>query len=541
MKAAWFVRARQMESRFAFWLSFIGYNRRDRSLSHRIYLVYAIVFLSFWGFGVLALLAGTTAGLLKLFAPTSPAEVAARLATLILTAWGIYSIYQVSRRSPVVFSEDDSYLICATPVSRQAVALAWFPADWLESALPFWAGMVTLGFALAEFMPRSPGGLLDFPSYVWMGLRALLTLVPLHAGWLALFWALGVYRLRGDREPAWMRRYLPLACLMAALFLVVLVVRSGAGSLAGSGWLGLPGWMVDSLLFYLRGAFGLTSWGAVMAAGVLLLAVGLLALWLVSDRLSLSRAAQESTSREARQAAARSGAFDLARSQAQRQRLGIGHTPTRLLSLPGLWVMPWKLFIQTGRIITFGEVLSWVTVAISAAGMCLLPAWEARLLAAVFWAASLGQAATRSLKNDLERWNLLRQLPFPTARLLASSLAGPLVLGWLISTLAALPVVWYPDFFSVLAFILLPAVSASVVFLAAQDVIRQSRVSGLMNGNAATLGARGLLFSMIAILLPVGLIFLLGRSLGVVLALPSAIGLAFLSWTLASDAFRNIE
>ena len=38
MRAAWLVRSRQMVSDFAFWLAIIGYNRRDRSLSHRIYL-----------------------------------------------------------------------------------------------------------------------------------------------------------------------------------------------------------------------------------------------------------------------------------------------------------------------------------------------------------------------------------------------------------------------------------------------------------------------------------------------------------------------
>ena len=35
MRAAWMVRVRQMEGRFAFWLALIGYNKRDKSIPQR--------------------------------------------------------------------------------------------------------------------------------------------------------------------------------------------------------------------------------------------------------------------------------------------------------------------------------------------------------------------------------------------------------------------------------------------------------------------------------------------------------------------------
>ena len=59
MRAAWMVRVRQMESQFAFWLALIGYDKRDKSVTHRIYLVYAMVFMAIWVFAVFTLLAGS--------------------------------------------------------------------------------------------------------------------------------------------------------------------------------------------------------------------------------------------------------------------------------------------------------------------------------------------------------------------------------------------------------------------------------------------------------------------------------------------------
>lgn len=201
MHAAWLLRAKQMESRFAFWLAAIGYNRRDRSLQHRIYLVYALVFMTGWVFAVFTLFAGSGAGLLKALNPANPAAGAAGLALKLALAWTAFSLVRASRRSPFVFSEDDAYLVCQTPLDRRAVAMTWFPADWLESALPFWAGLVTLGFSLAELGLKGQATAMDIPSYVLTGLRALGAFLPVQLGLLALLWAFGALRLSGSGEP----------------------------------------------------------------------------------------------------------------------------------------------------------------------------------------------------------------------------------------------------------------------------------------------------------------------------------------------------
>ncbi|HWT81515.1 MAG TPA: hypothetical protein VN648_22195, partial [Candidatus Methylomirabilis sp.] len=198
-RAAWMVRARQMETDFAFWLAIIGYNRRDKSLSHRIYLVYAGIFFSIWGLAVLSLFGGITASFLQAVQPDAPLQAAPAAAALILLAWGLYRLYHALKRSPLVFSEEDSYLICQAPLNRRAVVLSWFPEPWVGSGLPFWGCGVILGFATLEIQQKGNGSLADIPMYLFTGLRVLTIILPLQIGILAGIWAAGVSRLK----PGW--------------------------------------------------------------------------------------------------------------------------------------------------------------------------------------------------------------------------------------------------------------------------------------------------------------------------------------------------
>jgi hypothetical protein len=209
MQAVWMVRSKQLLNRFRFWLAMFGYNRNDRSLTHKIYLVYAAIFFMIWGFAVLSLLAGQMAGLL-LATGVRPLPMAATAVSLLgLLVWWFIGLERASWRTPIPFSEEDAFLICQTPVSRRAVALAWFAGEWPAGALAFGAVAVTLGFSLVE---AAAGGQLsgtDFPRYVLAGLRSLSLILPLFAGLMAAQWAWGVYRLH-DYQKRRGLRFVPL-------------------------------------------------------------------------------------------------------------------------------------------------------------------------------------------------------------------------------------------------------------------------------------------------------------------------------------------
>jgi hypothetical protein len=191
MKPVWMVRSRQIAQRLSFWLTLIGYDPHDHSLSHRIYLIYASIFMSLWGFAMLSLAASCTATVLTALGTGSVNQIAAQISLLIFVLWFIFQLWQVSHRSPFIFSEEDAYLICQTPVNRNIVALSWFGGDWLSQALPFWALGVTFGFAMIDSRLGEKVVFGDIFLYAVSGLRALSLFFPLHLGLLALLWTLG--------------------------------------------------------------------------------------------------------------------------------------------------------------------------------------------------------------------------------------------------------------------------------------------------------------------------------------------------------------
>ncbi len=542
MRAAWMVRIRQMEGRFAFWLALIGYDKHDKSVTHRIYLVYAMGFMAVWIFAVFTLLAGTGAGLLKLLNPVQPAAAASWIAFLAVSAWASISLVRYTRRSPFMFSEDDAYLICQTPIDRRAVALVWFPADWLESALAFWAVAVTLGFSLAELGLQGQASIMDIPSYVLFGIRALLLFLPLQMGVLALLWAAGAVRLQRDAEPAWVR--------WAGLIVAVVLLGGLLANIAAIGLGGnlQPAWQI---IFWpanypIMAAFGLAGWQTGLIAGVAWALAGLMLLWYASKGLNLSRAAQESRHLEAQQQAARGGAFELAQTMAQQERLGMGHPPSHLPGRPHEWALVWKDTAQSLRTFRITTIFPWLYILATALGISLLPGWAPKAMAAAMWCIALGQAVTVRLRNDLARWSIFRQLPASPARLLLADLIAPAAAGLALTWLAFLPATSQPDGVGIVLMALALPATASVALLAAHDVLRQSQVSTLMTGATGEFSSRGALLAIVAMAVPFGVVYWLSGAgllveMSAILGLATGLGISWIAWQVAAGALRNIE
>jgi hypothetical protein len=266
-----------------FWTAIVGYDPRDRSLSHRIYLIYVIIFFSLWGFVMLALLADQVAWILSLIKAYSPIQAVIIFTAIILLAEVLLRCYRYARRSPFIFSEEDATLICQTPVDRRQVALAWLFGDWIPAGLFYSAGAVTLSFTCQQM--AAPAGIIwaDLPLYLLTGLRAASIMLPLHLAFMTSTYVFGALRLQRDKELAYLR-LIPTgigACLL-------LLVKFFPASLNILLW---------PLLYPLEAGFGETMWMAGFVLAVFLAILSLLALYLVSFGLNLSRASQESNFR----------------------------------------------------------------------------------------------------------------------------------------------------------------------------------------------------------------------------------------------------
>ena len=539
MKPVWMVRSRQIAQKLSFWLTLIGYDPHDHSLRHRIYLIYASVFMSIWAFAMLSLATGGTATMLTALGTGSVNQIAAQISLLIFVIWFIYQLWQVSRRSPFIFSEEDAYLICRTPVKRNIVALNWFLGDWFSQAWPFWAIGMVFGSALVESQLGEKISSSDVFQYVISGFRALSVFFLLQVGLLALLWALGALRLQGNREWRWLPRLVLIGFLLTMGFLVCSIKVPELIKLSASVWQALF-W---PLHYPLQAAFSLHPWinGMLVALGIAI--VGLVALAIASKDLNLSRAAQESTQREKLQTAQRYGMVDLVREIKQRNRLGIGRDPTRLPARPGLWVLPWKDILQSRYEIGLGQIWNWLGLLAICIGVLLSPDFASRILIFFFWLIAMGQHTTSRLRADLTNWWLLRSMPFHAKRLLLGELAIPwsltVAMGWLAIILGGEGLGT-----SRLSMILLiPPVCLILSLISAYDVLRQSNTGMLLNGNVPGISWLAILGGMLCLALPAGITWLLSqfRWIGTSLAFATSLVLAYGAWRIAATKYRSIS
>jgi hypothetical protein len=537
VRAVWMVRSRQIARKLAWWLALIGYDPHDHSLSHRIYLVYASIFYSVWLFAVFSLFAGPAITVLKALSVSSLNQAAATLSTLALLGWGLYQLWQATRRSPLVFSENDAY---QAPVPGNAVALAWLLGDWFEPAAPFWAGAVTLSIALVDFGLGHKIGIVDLPAYIAAALVALLMISVVQIGLMALVWAAGALRLQRDRQPGWQPGAVRLGITVIGLGLAYILMRQGLGGLSQPFWQAAL-WPLN---FPLRAAFGAAPLSIGLLGGLAWSGLGLAALAWAGAGLNLSRAAQETTQKEMIETAQRYGQSELARQAALTNRLGGGRPPTRLPVRPGWRMVGWKDVLQSSRAFGLSDIWGWLGLFAVGLGVCLAPDPGSRGLALAIWAVMVGQRVTARMQKDLAGWSLLRLLPFSSRRLLVAELALPwalvVLLGWVILALAG--GVWLESIRLPVA-LLLPCLSASVSFAAAFDILRQAQSDMLLNGISPQVSSVGGLLGILCLALPLGLWLGLSQ-LGIggsLLAIVLAVLLALLFWNLASRRLQQMK
>jgi hypothetical protein len=535
MKAVWLVRVRELAGRMRFWIAIVGYDPRKRSLSQSIYLIYVAIFFSLWGFAVLALLANLGAGMLTLVNGATPSETSTMIVAIVLFGDAVLQGYKAGRRSPFIFSETDAELICQTPLDRKQVALAWFLGDWLPDGLVFGALAVILRFASLQLV--EPGGVVwaHLPGYLLAGLQVASIILPLHMALMAIDYALGAWRLRGDRDNPWLR-WIPVG---AGVVLITLAIVNTRGIQI----------ILWPLLFPLSVGFGEGYWLVGFTFAVLLVMTGLLVLYQASPRLNLSRAAQESRFRWAFQQISWLGDSRLRGEMITRQKLGVSHQSSRIQGRAGVWVLIWKDWVATVRTMNFGTVMGWLGIFVVFTGVLLVPDWGARMWAFAIWSLLVGQRCTKRLRADLRVWTITRQLPFSWRKTLVAELATPVVGAALVSWLAMGVSTWLGFTPQTSLILLAPAPILCITLTAAFDILRNCRSSELLVGHVADLGAGGLISGIILAAIPMVMVSWSASQSGAqginwlitLLGISLSIGIIYGMWRLAAAALKNIK
>jgi hypothetical protein len=499
----WILFRRRTFSRLAYWCRVLGFELRDRSPANRFYFFYFFAFWLAWVVAVFAMLGAALAGYLKSLPAISPPALAVLFAAFVLAGWGLVQLWQVTGRSPFVFGEPDSYLLCQTPANRRSVGLAWFLMDWFGTVLPFAGGAILLSFALTEAALTHAAGISDLSAYFAACLRALAIVLSLQMGLQAALWGVGALRLRRDQPPGWRLPWVRLAVVILGLGLIAALFLSG--------WRAI---FLAPLTFPLQAAFGdglsLFAWLIRAGLGLMILALGMASLLAWTERMHLGRAAQETRLQSNIRQARESMNYELADILRRQDRLKATRPPSRLPVRSGVWMLVWKDLIQSWRSLRANLVLRWVWIFFLGLGIFRATGWEVQLIIGGLWAVSLGGVATGRLRGDLARWWLLRSLPVRGSDLLLAQL-GPacglgLLLGWLALALAGLPLA-----FGWTAAALLPFLVACAALGTARDILDHSKARilmtpGLAEENVPSQNILGVLIVLISVGLPLGLL-----------------------------------
>ena len=487
------LRSRQEMGELNFWLSVVSYDPNDESINNRLYLVYLVLFFSVWIFVTLTFFASGGEMLLRLLYAQDPSKAAVVIIGIVLVIWNLVRLYSTLRRSPVEFSEEDSYLLCQTPVSRRAVVFRWLWMPWLKSAVPFWILALILGFSLGDIAFSETVITNHFVAYLGYGLRAWSMLAPVHLALFALQWAIGVIRVRADARLG----YSTVLALMSGIALPVVL------------WLAIP-WFEKAGL------------GVIVAAGIGAAILSLAALVMTAKRFNLSRAAQETRRHVLLNDALRYGSSDYAENLRAEQRLRKEKAPTRLPGRAGPAALIWKDLLQAMRGLRLRSLQRWFSLASAAFGIFVMPGSISSLLLFI-WVVQVGKIAVKRLRSDLSCWPIFHQLPISNRHAvmldMASALIGIVTVsllaglgGWavrntLLNTEAgALLMAQTSESAGILSsvtFLLIPGTAIAVAGMAALDVVRHAQSNLLLIGQAPDVDFLGLISGLVAAGLPV--------------------------------------
>ncbi|MFN2214777.1 MAG: hypothetical protein ACK2UE_17035 [Anaerolineales bacterium] len=536
MRAVWMVRLPKIKSQIIFWLSTLGYQYQDRSLTNRLYFLYFLAFWSVWFLAVFFFLAGGIVALLDSMHASNLNFALLVAAALLFIIWVLVELFRVSLSSPFIFSEADVHLVCQTPIDRRKVALVWFLSDWFETAIFFWAGAVVLGFTFAELQIEGSLGLSEMYLYLYYSSRAFLIILFLQFAFQALIWSFGTTRLIGKRGVPW----LPLIPLGLIVWFLIHIITN-LGNEIWQAVLSYP--LLSSIYYPFQAIPGKIDFVVGLMVSMSLAILSLSIFWMVTRKLNLSRAAAETHQKESIQTAVRYGKDELAQEMQQQKRLGPGRNPTKMPEMPGIWSLLWKEALQAFRSLNLEQIAGWLMIFGLGLGILLIPEWSLRGLTLIIWITIVGDRATKHLRDDLAHWWLFRLLPFLGSRMVLVDLlvpwAGNVIMGWLVLLILGKIIAPYASLLAGL----LPFIVAGIILSTADDILHQSAASLLLVGEVPRQRALASFLGVLLVAIPAAFFWWLREFpyLGSILALLILLVMDYLLWRDLTRVYRRIE
>lgn len=530
------LRSRQENAELRYWLSITAYDTRDRSLTNRLYFGYLLLFFSIWVFIVLLFLAQGGSILLRMINPANPTQAALVLTVIILSGFGLIHLVACVRRSPLSFSEEDAHLLCQQPFNPRQLVLRWLPLSWFGSAVFFALTFLWIGFSLAEASFATQMMSQFLPQYAWMGIRLVLIGLPNHLILFVVGWISGVWALARRKKPS---------ALILPVIAGLLLIGVAALTLTALISTTPPEWISQSaqvLLSPILAGFDAGSLRLPAALVIYLIAigVGLILLSASSSHFSASRAAVETQLANTIQNLTRYGQSASVENIRLKHRLGLGRTTKWQPAWTGISALVWKDVLQSWRARTLGKFWNLLLLTSTMLSLTLSPTLSLRLLSLVIWSYTLSQLTVYRLRTDLSLWSVIRQLPIPLVRVFSADTVGALGLsfifslgGLLLGNLIAPSSDWR-------LLLLLPGMLAAVTAMTAYDLLRKCRSENLSAGVVGDYGLLGMVLAALVAVIPIWLLSLPSKWLGLLIGLLSSLVLGWLGYSMVRSETHRL-
>jgi len=529
------LRSRQEQQEIAFWLSW-AYDTKDKSLSNRLYLLYLIIFLSIWWFIVLVFFAEGGASIFGVLAPANPIKAVLALEIFVFLPWWIFTAFKAIWRSPVVFSEEDAFLICQMPLKPRDIVLRWLLMPWIKSFLPIAIISVTIGFSLAEtiLLPMEFSSEM-LANYLWYGFRILMVITPIHLGLFTLTWVIGIWCMNNERRVLFV-----ISSLITSIFIGLIFVAVMLSSFNVNIFLPIRAF-IEVIQNIFLGGFGNSDFTRAQILGWIFALVSLLILGKVSTKFSPSRSAQETQFNATVKSLMRYGLVSQAKEMKEKRRL---HSREKVFWQP-TWenggAVLWKDILQILRIDRLRKIFGFFLIFSSMLSFVFIQDFKARLPIIAIWTIQVGKITSERVRSDLSRWTIKQQLPlshktwffnnvlFSYSLVLLSSLGGVIIGSFFVRSLPLTEI------------FLLPGMISATTGIWVFAIARRSQSSLLIRGHVPQISELGKIAGIICVCLPLLFTIIIPGIIGRFLSILSSILLGWAAIWLAVDACRNIS
>jgi hypothetical protein len=489
------LRWKQFQGSFNYWLRLVDYDTRDKDIMNRAYGLYLVLFMAWWTAAMWAIAADFITQMGSALPAATLQAVLGAVPAAIFVGQVILVMFKL-RSSPYKLSSPDIAYVAGSPVQRAVPITLGYLGDL---ALPVVLSMVGVSFLAVALNQRA--GLM---GAVLVALRSVLAVVPVVVLVWALAWLVGLARLVVPGARHWAALWLAPVVLLAVPFVL-------PGAIA---W---PGSVLVSILVG-------QSMNLSVALPVALAALVLIALVaLVGGRVNMIDVTAESiVYAQLKEISSLRWMAPSVYQRARRQFHAAAHKP--MLRLPA---------VQGTGMLLARSVLTYlrnpldllrllIVVALVQGGLVML-AYSLPALLIVVWLYAVAVAPTSSLTQvfsaDVDDPSLRQFLPVNSLRLLLADAALPMLLVmlvsaalWLLQPVPLLTLLLGLMLIGLLTLLLVLCRGGSLIQLSAMRAHVSYGVLAVI-GLGLTLGAGLLLGGMLAALITGALVALVLASL----------------------------